>query len=232
MRISFLLALCFLISPSLIAQEEKKDPNVTIAPELFDGMKWRSVGPSRGGRVTAVCGIADQPFTFYMGATGGGVWKTNDAGTTWRNVSDGQIEAGSIGAITVAPSDPTIVYVGTGSACPRGNVSPGIGMYRSKDSGKTWKTIGLEKAGQIGRIEVHPSNPDLLYVAALGQIFGPNPERGVYRSVDGGENWEAVLSLSDSTGAIDLAMNPRKSPGDLRSHVARRTQTLDPGGRQ
>lgn len=178
-------------------------------PDVFlEGMTYRSVGPSRGGRVTAIEGIPGQPFTFFMGATGGGVWKTDDAGQTWNPIGDGQIKAGSIGAIAVAPSDASTIYVGTGSAAPRGNVSPGIGIYASSDGGKTWAHQGLREAGQIGKILVHPADPDLVYVAALGHMFGKNTERGVYRSTNGGKDWTQVLYLNDSTGAIDLAMNP------------------------
>ena len=176
-------------------------------PAQFQALRYRQIGPFRGGRSTAVAGIASQPFTYYMGATGGGVFKTTDAGTSWDNVSDGQIAAGSIGAIAVAPSDPAIVYVGTGSACPRGNVSPGIGMYKSTDAGVTWKHIGLRDAGQIAKLAVHPANPDLVYVAALGHIFGPNEERGVFRSRDGGATWRKILYLNDETGAVDIKLD-------------------------
>lgn len=224
------LSLLLLCSLNLFAQ--KNDPHTTVAPALFDGLSYRSVGPTRGGRATAIAGIPSQAFTFFMGATGGGVWKTEDAGMNWTNISDGQIEAGSIGAITVAPSDPEVIYVGTGSACPRGNISAGIGLYKSSNGGKRWKHIGLPKAGQIGKIVVHPYNPDKVYVAALGQIFGKNPERGVYRSNDGGENWEKVLFMSDSTGAIDIAMNPN-NPRELFAamwRAERKPWTLIDGG--
>ena len=187
-------------------------PAPTIDPVFLDSMKYRSIGPYRGGRVTAVAGVAQQMHTFYMGSTGGGVWRTEDAGQTWRNLTDGQLKSGSIGAIAVAPSDPNVIYVGTGSACPRGNVSAGDGIYRSTDAGKTWTHSGLPEAGQIGKIRVHPQNPDLVYAAVLGHIFGPNPDRGVYRSKDGGKSWERVLFVSDKTGAIDISMdvkNPR-----------------------
>lgn len=207
------LMLCFL-QVFISAQTTTKDPNLTLNPDLFSGMEYRSVGFSRGGRATAVTGIPSQPFTFFMGSTGGGVWKTDDAGNTWNNLTDGQIKAGSIGAIAVAPSDESTIYVGTGSACPRGNVSQGVGMYKSMDGGKKWQHIGLPKAGLIGKIIVHPTNPELVYVAVLGQIFGPNKERGVYRSKDGGQHWEAVLQLSDTTGAIDLSINP-KNPREI-----------------
>ncbi len=181
-------------------------------PALYQALKYRMIGPHRGSRVTAVSGVASQRETFYMAPAGGGVWKTIDGGEIWESVSDGYFEAGSIGAITVADSDPNVIYVGTGSACIRGNVSPGIGMYKSTDAGKSWKHVGLEDAGQIGRIRVHPSNSDLVYVAVLGHAFGPNEQRGVFRSKDGGRSWEKVFHVSDKTGAIDLAMdanNPR-----------------------
>src|SRR5574341_933033 len=172
------------------------------------GLRWRQVGPFRGGRVTAVAGHSAQPSTFYFGATGGGVWKTTDGGLNWTAVSDKDFRSGSIGAIAVAPSDPNVVYVGTGESPLRGNVSPGDGLYRSTDAGKTWKKLGLADAGQIADIEVHPRDEDLVYVAVLGHAFGPNPTRGVYRSKDGGQTWQRVLFRNDSAGAVDLAMDP------------------------
>ncbi|MEM6376992.1 MAG: glycosyl hydrolase, partial [Bacteroidota bacterium] len=199
---------------------------------ILEDLSYRSVGPSRGGRATAIEGIPSKPFTFFMGATGGGVWKTEDAGNTWQNISDGQIKAGSIGSITVAPSDENVVYVGTGSACPRGNISQGIGIYKSENGGKKWKHIGLPEAGQIGKIIVHPDDPDVAYVAALGHIFGPNPERGVYRTKDGGESWEQVHFVSDTTGAIDLAINP-ENPREIFAafwRAERKPHTLIDGG--
>ncbi|MCG8469362.1 MAG: glycosyl hydrolase, partial [Gemmatimonadetes bacterium] len=194
-------------------------PRATAAqePVVFDsadvaGLSFRSIGPPRGGRSTAVAGITEDPLTYFMGGTGAGVWKTVDAGLNWTNVSDGYFDNGSIGAIDVADSDANVIYVGTGSACIRGNVSKGTGMYRSTDGGDSWAHVGLPEAGQIGRIEVHPRDHDLVYVAALGHPFGKNPERGIFRSRDGGETWDHVLALNDSTGASDLAMdmtNPR-----------------------
>lgn len=179
-----------------------------VDPALFGALEYHLLGPSRGGRVTAVAGIPEQPSTFYMGATGGGVWKTTDYGASWNNVSDGYFDSPSIGAITVAPSDPDIVYVGTGSDGLRSNLIAGRGMYRSDDGGESWTRIGLRDVGQIGAVEVHPTNPELVYVAAIGHAFGPNDERGVYRSADGGESWEQVLFVSDSVGAVDLELNP------------------------
>ncbi len=179
-----------------------------VDTSLLAGMKYRSIGPARGGRVTAVAGVISEPLSYFMGSTGGGVWRTDDAGGSWRNVSDGQFGAASVGAIAVADSDPNVVWVGMGSACIRGNTSQGNGVYRSLDGGKSWVHSGLPEAGQIGRIVVDPRDPDVAFVAALGHPFGPNPERGVYRTQNGGADWEKVLSVSDSTGAVDLALNP------------------------
>jgi len=174
----------------------------------LQGLRFREVGPYRGGRVTAVDGVPDRPFTYFMGATGGGVWRTDNNGHDWRNVSDGFVAHGAIGAIEVADADPNVIYVGTGSSCIRGNISVGVGMYRSRDMGDTWQFIGLPRAGQIGRVLTHPGDADLVYAAALGNPFGANDERGVYRSRNGGDDWEQVLFVSDTVGAVDLAMDP------------------------
>lgn len=192
----------------LEAQRGGSAGNDVYDPSLYAGLRYRMIGPYRGGRSTTVEGVEGEPFTYFKGTTGGGVWKTTDAGLNWINVSDGFF-GGDIGAVEVADSDPNVIYVGTGSACIRGDVSPGHGVYKSTDGGETWRFIGLPEAGQIGRIAVHPGNPDLLYLAVLGHAFGKNPERGVYRSKDGGDTWEQVLFVSDSTGAVDLSMNPR-----------------------
>src|SRR5271155_4628527 len=153
---------------------------------LYSAMKYRMIGPERGGRVTAITGVPSQPLTFYMGSTGGGVWKTTDAGHSWVNMSDGQIAVGSMGAIEVSLSNPDVVYAGTGSSKIRSNVSIGRGIYKSMDAGKTWKFIGLRDVGQISTIRIHPTNPQIAYVAALGNPFTGSPDRGVYRTTDGG----------------------------------------------
>ncbi|KPK93233.1 glycosyl hydrolase, partial [bacterium SM23_31] len=193
---------------TLYAQPQSSDPNIVYDPGIFEGLEYRCIGPSRGGRVTAVAGIASQPSTFYMGSTGGGVWKTTDYGQSWVNVSDGYFETGSIGAIRVAGSNPEIIYVGTGSDGIRSNVITGRGVYKSTDAGRSWTFAGLRGVGQIGAVEIHPDNPGLVYVAAIGYAFGPNPDRGVYRTKDGGASWEKVLFISDITGAVDLEFCP------------------------
>ena len=170
-------------------------------------MRWRSIGPARGGRSTAVAGVRTQPNVFYMGATGGGVWKTENYGITWLPVTDGQISTGSIGAIDVADSNPNVVYVGTGSEAIRSNVILGQGVYRSADAGRTWQFTGLKEVGQIGQLKVHPKNPDIVYVAAQGNPFAWGPDRGVYRTRDGGKTWQKVLFINDQTGAVSIAIN-------------------------
>ena len=210
------LALTLLCS-SALAQAR---PAATTPPKpadaydkaAFAGLQWREIGPFRGGRSVAVAGVPSEPRTFYFGGTGGGVFKTTDGGINWSPISDGQIATGSVGAIAVAESDPNVIYVGMGEACIRGNVSHGDGVYKSSDAGKTWKHVGLKETEQIGGVSVHPQNPDLVYVAALGHTFGPNKERGIFRTKDGGKNWEKVLYVDDKTGAVDLSMdatNPR-----------------------
>jgi photosystem II stability/assembly factor-like uncharacterized protein len=180
----------------------------TYDAKLWSGMRYRLIGPYRGGRVTAVTGVASDPLTYYMGSTGGGVWKTTDAGHNWINVSDGFFSVASMGAIEVSVSNPNVVYAGTGSSKIRSNVSIGRGMYKSTDAGKTWTFIGLRNTGQISTIRVDPKNPDLVYVAALGNPFVPNKERGVYRSTDGGKTWSNVLFVSNEVGAADFEIQP------------------------
>src|SRR5690349_21501013 len=154
----------------------------TLDAKALTGLRYRSIGPARGGRVTAVAGVPSEPFTFYMGSTGGGVWKTTDAGQSWYNVTDGQIGVGSMGAIDVALSDPNTIYIGTGSDGYRSNVSIGDGVYKSADAGKTWAHVGLRDAGNIGGIRVHPKDPNTAFVAAIGNPFKPNADRGVFRT--------------------------------------------------
>ncbi len=178
-----------------------------VDPNLFSGMSWRLIGPFRAGRALTATGVPGQPEVFYFGAVGGGVWKTMDGGRTWNPIFDSEPIA-SIGAIAVAPSNPEVVYVGSGEADMRDDISYGNGMYKSTDAGKTWARIGLEDSRQIGQIVVDSQNPDRLFVAALGHAYGANAERGVFRSTDGGATWQKVLFKDENTGAIDLASIP------------------------
>jgi photosystem II stability/assembly factor-like uncharacterized protein len=181
---------------------------MTLKDSLLGSLEFRCVGPHRGGRCVAVAGDPSDPMRFYFGACAGGVWKTTDGGTYWRNVSDGYFGTASVGAIAVADADPNVIYVGTGETCIRNNVSHGDGVYRSTDGGRTWQNIGLRDTRHIGKIRVHPRNPDVVYVAALGHAFGPNAERGVFRSTDGGKSWERILYRSERAGSHDISMDP------------------------
>ncbi|SVC75088.1 uncharacterized protein METZ01_LOCUS327942, partial [marine metagenome] len=176
------------------------------------GLRWRCIGPPRGGRVVAVAGHPSEPMTSFFGAVTGGVWKTTDGGQYWENISDGFFNTAAVGSLAVSQSDPNVMYAGTGETSVRIDVSYGDGIYKTTDGGKTWTHSGLKDTLHIGAIRIHPENPDLVYAAALGHAFGANKERGVYRSDDGGDTWEQVLFKSDRAGAIDLAMdqaNPR-----------------------
>jgi photosystem II stability/assembly factor-like uncharacterized protein len=201
-RIYLYIFLNILSLAGLVAQDLSTFDNLT------SNLTYRNVGPTRGGRVTAVAGHPSQPSTFYLGSTGGGVWKTTNYGRSWKNISDGYFLTGSIGAIAVAPSNPEVIYTGTGSDGIRSNVIIGKGVYKSTDSGQTWQHLGLKETGQTGAVLIHPENPQIVMVAALGNPFIANPERGVFRSTDGGSTWTKVLFISDSTGAVDLEFAP------------------------
>ncbi len=233
-------ALCFLTALSFastsIVGQQNQTPIASSSPAKDDPLKtlqWRSIGPFRGGRVTAVAGVVSQPQVYYFGATGGGVWKTTDGGINWEPISDGSVfGTGSVGAIGLSDYDPNTIYVGMGESPVRGNVSHGDGMYKSMDAGKTWKKIGLEDTRQIGRVRVHPRNPDIVYVAALGHLFAPNEQRGVFRSKDGGKTWDKILYRGDKAGAIDLMFDP-SNPNILYAgfwEVYRKPWTLESGG--
>lgn len=200
---------------------------------LLKSLKWRSIGPYRGGRVTTVAGVDSQPNTFYYGATGGGIWKTTDGGLSWQSLSDGQpFHTGSVGAIAVSESDPNVLYVGMGEEPIRGNVTHGDGVFKSLDAGRTWKSVGLEDTRQISRIRIHPKNPDIAFVAALGHVWGPNEERGIYRTRDGGKTWQKVFSRGSKAGASDIIMDPQ-NPNVLWAgfwEVYRKPWTLESGG--
>lgn len=225
-RISAILALVTLIVLTLEPVTAQ-----TIDPSLYDGMEYRLVGPFRGGRSAAVTGVPGKPLTYYMGSTGGGVWRTNDGGQSWNNLSD-DFFGGSIGAVAVSDWDPNVIYVGGGEKTLRGNVSHGSGMWKSMDAGKTWVSSGLPDSRHIPRIRIHPRNPDIVYAAVLGHLFGPNEERGVYRSTDGGQAWEKIHFVSNEAGAIDLHMDP-SNPRILYAsfwNVDRTPYSLNSGG--
>ena len=205
-RLSCLLLTLLLFSSTLFAQSSSPD----VPPSYYSTMQWRCIGPHRGGRVLAVSGVKGEPSTFYFGAVVGGVWKTTDAGHTWKPIFDDQPIA-SIGALAVSTSEPHVIYVGTGEADMRSDISYGAGMYKSVDSGETWSYIGLSDTRQIGRVLIDPKDSDIVLVAALGHGFGPNNERGVYRTTDGGKNWTRTLYKDENTGAIDLAFDPDNS---------------------
>src|SRR5215471_12577855 len=239
LRRAWSTAIVLVSSASLVFAAERKDSEKKTAeqqpPSLakaYSAMEFRAIGPYRGGRVTAVTGVRGRPLTYYFGATGGGVWKTVDGGSNWRVVSDKDFKTGSIGAVAVAESDPNVIYVGAGESPIRGNVSRGDGVYKSTDGGQTWTNLGLSDTQQISRVRVHPKDPNLVYVAAQGHVWGSNAERGIYRSKDGGKTWEKVLYVTDKTGASDLAMDP-ENPRILYAgfwQVYRKPWTLESGG--
>ncbi len=230
-RISLLAALVVILAGSSSFRGQTPMSPAAKADPLKN-LQYRLIGPFRGGRVSAVEGIANQPNVYYFGATGGGVWKTTDGGANWINVSDGYFKSGSVGAMDVADSDPNVIYVGMGEQTLRGNVSSGDGVYKSTDAGKTWKHIGLGDTQQIARIRVHPKDPNTVYVAALGHLWGNNEERGIFRSRDGGKTWQKILYRNAQTGASELSMDP-SNPNTLYAgfwQVGRKPWRMDSGG--
>jgi photosystem II stability/assembly factor-like uncharacterized protein len=223
------LPFLLLSAGNCLADEQSDDKN------FLDGLEWRLIGPYRGGRVTTVTGVPGKPNLYYMGATGGGVWKTENAGANWVNLSDEHFKVGTIGAVAVAESDHNVLYAGTGESPIRGvTTSHGDGVWKSTDAGKSWRHIGLEESGQISRIQVHPDNPDIAFVGVQGQIWGPNPERGVFRTTDGGESWQQVLKVNEHTGVSDLVMDPA-NPRLLYAAMWRHGRTpwfIESGGKE
>ena len=229
------LTLCLALAgdiPNAERAVHAQAPANSIDESLLAGLRWRSIGPARGGRSQAVAGSTKRPLEYYFGATGGGVWKTTDGGMNWRPVSDRFFKSSSVGAIAVSESNPDVVYVGMGETQLRGNIIQGDGVYKTTDAGQTWTHVGLEKTRAIGRIRVHPSNPDVVYVAALGEPYGPTADRGVFKSTDGGKTWERILFRDDKTGAVDLVMDP-KAPDTLYAglwEVFRTPHSMSSGG--
>ena len=178
-----------------------------IDPVLLNAYRWRLIGPDRGGRSIAVAGVKGRPREAYFGATGGGLWKTTDAGNTWAPVTDGQITSSSVGAVAVSESNPDLVFIGMGENCIRGNIMPGDGVYKSSDAGKTWAHVGFRDVDAISKIRIHPTNPDIIYVAAFGLYYGPSEERGVFKSMDGGKTWKRTLFKDPRTGAVDIVID-------------------------
>ncbi len=230
LKFSALIAFALTVASARPAVEAQQTS--TIDPSIYAGMKWRSIGPDRGGRSIAVAGSAARPNEYFFGAVGGGVFKSDDYGNTWTPVSDTFFKTSSVGALAVAPSNPDVVYAGMGESCFRGNILQGDGIYKSTDAGKTWTHMGLENTETVSKIRVHPANPDLVYAAVLGHAYGPNPERGVFRSRDGGKTWQQVLFRNNETGAIDLSIDP-KNPDVLYAalwQVYRTPHSMESGG--
>ena len=226
---SFVFLIIFVLL--VISQLSFAQKAIDFDESLYKTLKYRCIGPFRGGRSAAVTGVPGDPMTYYFGGTGGGVWKTTDGGQTWNNISDGFF-GGSIGAVAVSKWDPNVVYVGGGEKTVRGNVSHGYGMWKSTDAGKTWKSIGLKDSRRIPRVRIHPKNPDLVYAAVLGHLFGPNEQRGIYRSKNGGNSWERILFVNSEVGAVDLAMDPT-NPRILYAsmwRIKRTPYSLESGG--
>ncbi|WP_435623585.1 VPS10 domain-containing protein [Flagellimonas sp.] len=206
--------ICALLSCFFNLSAQESTPNIEIDSSFYSGLKWRNIGPKRGGRSLGCAGSPSRPNEYYFGATGGGLWKTVDGGNEWKPVTDGQVTSSSVGAVAVAESNPDIVYIGMGEVQLRGSITQGDGVYKSEDAGKTWKHLGLKETQAVARIRIHPTNADLVYVAALGHPYGDNEERGVFRSKDGGENWEKVLYVGPKAGAVDLIID-RNNPDVL-----------------
>ncbi|MDW3648447.1 MAG: glycosyl hydrolase [Bacteroidia bacterium] len=206
-RIILILGVCLLLSPIKSQAQKNNESDNGIDARFFEKMEWRNIGPNRGGRSLGASGSPGRKNEYYFGATGGGLWKTIDGGTNWFPVTDGQVTSSSVGAVAVAETNPDVVYIGMGEVQLRGSITQGDGVYKTTDGGKTWRHLGLKETQAVSRIRIHPTNPDIVYVAALGHPYGDNEERGVFRSTDGGNSWEKVLYVSDKAGAVDLIID-------------------------
>ena len=216
---------------SLNAKVNAQKNSTKVSSEYFSAVEWRNIGPFRGGRSAAVAGVSSKANLFYMGATGGGVWKTNDAGNTWQNISDGFF-GGSVGAVAVSESDNNVIYVGMGEKTVRGNVSSGEGIWKSENAGKSWRHIGLKNSRHIPRMRIHPTNPDIVFAGVMGDLYKPTQERGVYKSTDGGTNWKKVLFSNENAGVVDLIIDPN-NPRILYAttwNIRRTPYSLSSGG--
>ena len=231
-----ILSLCclFLIPASGQRKKNKKmtkSDSASFDEAIYSSLNWRELGPFRGGRSAAVAGVANKPNLFYFGAAGGGVWRTQDGGRQWENISDGFF-GGSIGAVTVSEYDPNVIYVGGGEVTVRGNVSSGSGIWKSEDAGKTWTSKGLKKSRHVSRIRVHPRDSETVFASVMGNLYKSNPERGVYRSKNGGDTWEKVLFVNSDVGAVDVTFDPN-NPRILYAStwkIRRTPYSLESGG--
>ena len=229
-----LIALFFVLHLTQFGHAQRKKSKAvepTFDSSLYGSLEYRELGPFRGGRAAAVTGVPGQPNLFYFGATGGGVWKTEDGGKTYANISDGFF-GGSIGSIAVAKSDPNVIYVGGGEVTVRGNVSSGYGVWKSEDAGKTWQFAGLPKSRHIPRIVIDPQNPEIVYAAVLGNIYKPTQNRGVYKSTDGGKTWSNILFADPQAGAVELIMDPNNPRNSYAAtwRLQRTPYSLNSGG--
>ena len=199
------------LSVQTVSAQQTSGGSVVLDPALLDGYRWRNIGPDRGGRSIAASGVVGRPEEAYFGAVGGGLWKTTDFGENWAPVTDFKITSASVGAVDVSETNPDLVFMGMGESCIRGNIMPGDGVYRSTDAGESWEHVGFRDSDAIAKIRIHPTNPDIIFVASFGKYGAPSEERGLFKSTDGGDSWRKVLYRDDKTGAVDISID-RNNP--------------------